>query len=79
MSSTLSSTVCLALQHLHAILREVTDLHVVPEFARAALHRQDAGEQLQQRRFAGAVRADQHGALAALRLEFSRSYTTNWP
>jgi hypothetical protein len=41
----------------------------VPEFALALLRLQRAAEDFQQRRFARAVRPDQHGALAALDLE----------
>ena len=52
-----------------AILRKITDFHIVPErrarrFAPAA-----AGENFQQRRFARAIRPDQHDALPAFRLE----------
>ena len=43
-SSTLSSTVCLRIEHLDAMLREVTDPHIVPELARAGLERQHARE-----------------------------------
>ena len=53
-------------EHLDAMLRKITDPDVVPELAFASLHRQDAGEQFQEGRFAGAVWADQHGALPAL-------------
>ena len=53
-------------QRFHAVLREVADLHVVTDFARAALQGERAAEQLDERGFARAVRADEHGALAAL-------------
>lgn len=51
------------------MLGEVADLHVVAEFARAALGRERAGEQLDERGFARAIRADEHRALAALGLK----------
>ena len=55
------------------MLRKITDPHVVPELALAALHGQHTGKQFEQGRFAGAVRPDQHGALTALRLEVQSS------
>ena len=53
-------------EHLDAMLGKVTNPDVVPEVALALLHRQNAGEQFEEGRFAGAVRPDQDGALSAL-------------
>src|SRR5207302_7266639 len=39
------------------------------EFANALLHRQHASKQFEKRGFARAVRTDEHGSLAALRLK----------
>ena len=58
------------LEHLGAVLGEVPDLHPQPEVALAGLLRQDAGQELEERRLARAVGTDQHRAVAALGLEF---------
>ena len=47
-------------------MRVVADVDVEAEVARARLHRQDVGQQLQQCGLAGPVRPDEHDALAAL-------------
>ena len=57
------------IQHLDAVLGVVTGFHVQAELARAGLDRQDPREELEQRRFPRAVRADEHDPLAALGLE----------
>ena len=59
----------IGVQHLDAILRVVTDFYVQAQLARAALDGKHAGEQLEQRGFARAVRADQHDALFAFGFE----------
>ena len=59
----------LRVQHVAAVLREIARRHIVAEHALARLRREHAGQQLEQRRFARAVRTDQHRALAALGLE----------
>src|SRR5439155_13019964 len=53
-------------EHVDPVLREITCAHIMSEDARAVLHGQNAGKQLEQRRFARAIRADKHGALTAL-------------
>src|SRR5262249_14347483 len=53
-------------QRLGVILREVADAHVVPDGARAAVERELAGEQLEQRRLPRTVRSDQRDSRAAL-------------
>ena len=60
----------LRLEHVDAVLRKVADAWRCGRArARPAARSSTPAEQLKQRGFAGAVRADQHGALAALGLE----------
>ena len=57
-------------EHLDPMLREITDPHVVPERrARRFCTGRTPASKLEQGRFAGAVRPDEHGALAAFRFE----------
>src|ERR1043166_293009 len=58
-------------EHVHAILRVVTGLGVVTEFARAGLRLEHAAENFQQRGFARAIRPDEHDALSAFRDEIN--------
>src|SRR5439155_18776530 len=51
------------------ILRVIAGFGIVAERARAGLGREDAGEDFEQRGFAGAIRANEHDALAALGLK----------
>ena len=51
---------------VHAVLGEVTGDDVGAEFARAAVDRDDVGEDFEEGGLAGAVGADEHDALAAL-------------
>ena len=48
------------------VLREIIRLDVVPQLQRALGERLDAGQQLDQRRFACAVHTHQRDAIAAL-------------
>src|ERR1043166_182013 len=57
------------LEHVHAVLGVVTAFDVVAESALAGGGREDAGEDFQEGGFAGAVGADEDGALAALGLK----------
>ena len=59
----------LRVQHLHAMLREVADLHVVPEFARARCTGSAPPSSLSSVDLPAPFGPDEHGALAALRLE----------
>ena len=59
----------LGIQHRRSVLREIAGLRVVTVLEQAGLRLEDFREQLEQRGFAGAVRSDQHDALAALGLE----------
>ena len=59
----------LGVERVGAMLAEVTDLRVVPEVAFAFLKLDHAGENLEQRGFARAIRPDQHRALAAFNRE----------
>ena len=56
-------------QHFMAVLREVADADLVPQFTRAGTRLQRAREQLQQRRLPRAVGSDQHRLLPPLRLK----------
>ena len=53
------------IEHLRLVLREVAERDVVADDAFAVVERLDAGEQLHQRRLAGAVRADERHPAAA--------------
>jgi hypothetical protein len=59
----------LRVEVVDAVLGEITRDDVAAFLAEAAVDRDDAGEDLEQRRLAGAVRADEHRALAAFALE----------
>ena len=72
------------IEFLVLILREVIGVHVVAEAVFARGERLGAGQQLDQRRFAGAVHADQGDAVAALDDEARRrgrrsSRHRSWP
>ena len=59
----------LRVEVVDAVLGEVARDHVAAFLAEAAVDRDDAGEDLEQRGLAGAVGADEHRALAAFALE----------
>src|SRR5258708_26021498 len=51
-------------QHLHLVLREITDLHTLVEHRGTAERREHASDGLDERALAGAVDAEQADALA---------------
>jgi len=57
------------LEHLGAALGEVSDREAVSRRDGSGFQREHPGKDLEQGRFAGAVRADQHRALSSLDLE----------
>ena len=54
------------IQRVNPVLGTVTNQHIMSKFARSGLDRQNAGQKFQERRFAGAIRTDQNGALISV-------------
>jgi hypothetical protein len=65
------------IERLDLVLREVRDLHVRSELTGSAIHLQHSGKDLEQRRFPGAVGADECHSLPALELEVEIAVVDN--